>query len=60
MLQGKLFGMYITQNNLNFFLPLRLFWEPSNNVRVSTPYPGLRFTIVPPQHPLTAGVSQGP
>jgi len=60
MLQGKLFSMYVTQNNFNFFLPLRLFWDPINNGRVSTPFPGLRFPIVPPQHPLTAGVSQGP
>ena len=60
MLQGKLFGMYITQNNLNFFLPLRLFWDPNNNGRVSTTFPGLRFPIVPLQHPLTAVASHGP
>ena len=60
VLQGKLFIMYITQNNLNFFLPLRLIWDPSNNGRVSTPFPGLRFPIVTLQHPLTAVVSQGP
>jgi len=53
VLQGKLFSMYITQKNLNFFLPLRLFWDPSNNGCVSTPFPRLRFPIVPPQHPLT-------
>jgi len=60
VLQEKLFSMYITQNNLNFFLPLGLFWDPSNNGRVSTPFPGLRVSIVPPQHHLTAVVSQGP
>ena len=60
MLQGKLFSMYIEQKNLNFFLPLRLFWDPNNTGRVSTPFPGLRFQIVPPQHSLTAVVSQVP
>ena len=60
VLKTKLFSMYITQNNLNLFLPLRLFWDPSNNGSVSTPFPGLRFQFVPTQHPLTAVVSQGP
>jgi len=60
VLQGKLFSMYITQNNLIFFLTIRLFWDPSNNGRVSTPFPGLQFPILPPQHPFTAVVSQGP
>jgi hypothetical protein len=46
--------------SLSFVLPLRLFWDPSNNGRVSTPFPGVRFPIVPPQHPLTAVVFQGP